>query len=259
MILFDYFFFQNTRDILKHLDNLEGEIISQKEYSDALLNKIKIKFTSTTEASNNKPPQKSRNSKELIGKGVGDKKGLLESSDKLIALQKELQQEAHIGEVRSDLEIGDDNGTKKKDEFANGEVIDDMMENNTNNKKKTPAYSYSDEDSVIAVLVFVCDRPSIKRSLDKLFKYRPSEKKFPIVVSQDCGSHPATTQVLQSYNDRIIHIKQPDLSEINVPPKEKKMKGYYNIARHYGKICQNNNNTNHTSSSSSYIYLQDGP
>ena len=28
--------------------------------------------------------------------------------------------------------------------------------------------------------------------------------------------------------------QQPDLSEIVVPPKEKKLQGYYKIARHYG-------------------------
>lgn len=29
-------------------------------------------------------------------------------------------------------------------------------------------------------------------------------------------------------------ISQPDQSDIAVPPKEKKFKGYYKIARHYG-------------------------
>lgn len=221
--------------ILKHLDNLEEEIGSQKKYSGALLSKLKSKFSTV-----DKPPQKPRTSKEVLGKGVGDKRGVLES-DKLLALQKELQQEAHAGEVRSDIELGENNNDgkknkKKEDEFANGEVIDEHtpVKNDHDHNKHHPSYVYSDEDSVIAVLVFVCDRPSIKRSLDKLFAYRPSEKKFPIIVSQDCGSHVATTQVLQSYEDRIVHIKQPDLSEISVPPKEKKMQGYFKIARHYG-------------------------
>lgn len=31
-----------------------------------------------------------------------------------------------------------------------------------------------------------------------------------------------------------MHIKQPDLSDIQVLPKEKKFKGYFKIARHYG-------------------------
>jgi alpha-1,3-mannosyl-glycoprotein beta-1,2-N-acetylglucosaminyltransferase len=29
-------------------------------------------------------------------------------------------------------------------------------------------------------------------------------------------------------------IQQPDQSDIQVPPKEKKFKGYFKIARHYG-------------------------
>lgn len=31
-----------------------------------------------------------------------------------------------------------------------------------------------------------------------------------------------------------MHIKQPDQSDIQVLPKEKKFKGYFKIARHYG-------------------------
>lgn len=32
----------------------------------------------------------------------------------------------------------------------------------------------------------------------------------------------------------MVLIKQPDQSDIEVPPKEKKFKGYFKIARHYG-------------------------
>lgn len=41
--------------------------------------------------------------------------------------------------------------------------------------------------TVIAVLVLVCDRDTVTRTLDQLIKYRPSAKRFPIVLSQDCG------------------------------------------------------------------------
>lgn len=34
--------------------------------------------------------------------------------------------------------------------------------------------------------------------------------------------------------NKLFSFQQPDLSDIKVPPKEKKLKGYYNIARHYG-------------------------
>jgi hypothetical protein len=190
--------------ILQHLSNLEDEISSQKEYSSNLLDKIKTKYSSKDAS------QKSRNSKEVIGKGKSEK---VIGRDKLKKLQDELQQEAHAGEVRSDLEVAEadhnkeDEKKKNKDraegeDFANGEVVDEQSP-----PVKTPTkYEYSDEDSVIAVLVFVCDRPSITRSLNKLFEYRPSETKFPIIVSQDCGAHPATTQALGAYGDRITRI-----------------------------------------------------
>lgn len=129
--------------------------------------------------------------------------------DKLVEIRDNLEQPVHPGS-------GEDLGDGHQGESHNGES--DVV----------------DKDSVIAVLVFVCNRPTIKRSLDSLLKYRPSKTQFPIVVSQDCGHHAATTDVLKSYGDLFTHINQPDLSEIVVPPKEKKLQGYYKIARHYG-------------------------
>ena len=50
---------------------------------------------------------------------------------------------------------------------------------------------------------------------------------------QDCG-HQETGDVIRSYGDQIIFIQQPDQSELDVPKKEVKFKGYFKIARHYG-------------------------
>lgn len=86
---------------------------------------------------------------------------------------------------------------------------------------------------VIPVLVISCNRVSIKRCLDQLIKYRPNAEQFPIIVSQDCG-HQQTHQVIESYKSKIFSIQQPDQSDIDVPLKEKKFKGYFKIARHYG-------------------------
>lgn len=36
-----------------------------------------------------------------------------------------------------------------------------------------------------------------------------------------------------SYKDEVQLIQQPDLSEPEVPPKDKKFRGYYKISRHY--------------------------
>lgn len=50
---------------------------------------------------------------------------------------------------------------------------------------------------------------------------------------QDCN-HAETTEVIKRYGSQVVLIKQPDQSDIEVPPKEKKFKGYFKIARHYG-------------------------
>ncbi|XP_068920219.1 alpha-1,3-mannosyl-glycoprotein 2-beta-N-acetylglucosaminyltransferase [Petaurus breviceps papuanus] len=86
--------------------------------------------------------------------------------------------------------------------------------------------------SVLPILVIACDRSTVRRCLDKLLHYRPSAGRFPIIVSQDCG-HKATAQVIASYGNAIMHIKQPDLSSISVPNEHRKFQGYYKIARHY--------------------------
>lgn len=109
---------------------------------------------------------------------------------------------------------------KEKVENARMQVV-------INNEK----FHYS--NNAIAVIVIACNRVTVSRCLDMLIKYRPSVEKFPIVVSQDCN-HEATTNVIKSYNNQVHLIQQPDQHDIPVPPKEKKFKGYFKIARHYG-------------------------
>lgn len=86
----------------------------------------------------------------------------------------------------------------------------------------------------LPVLMFACDRTTVSRSLDSILKIRPPGDRFPIIVSQDCG-HKPTADVINEYVKRgqVTHIKQPDLSDINLPWPQKKFKGYYKIARHY--------------------------
>ncbi|NWV41844.1 MGAT1 acetylglucosaminyltransferase, partial [Grantiella picta] len=88
------------------------------------------------------------------------------------------------------------------------------------------------EFPVIPVLVLACDRSSVRRCLDKLLRYRPSARRFPVIVSQDCG-HAETARVIASYGQSVSHIRQPDLSDIPVPPEHRKFQGYYRISRHY--------------------------
>ncbi|CAH1116545.1 unnamed protein product [Phaedon cochleariae] len=85
----------------------------------------------------------------------------------------------------------------------------------------------------IPILVFACNRVTVNRCLDGLIKYRPDPDQFPIIVSQDCN-HEETRDVILKYGTQLSLIQQPDQSDIQVPPKEKKFKGYFKIARHYG-------------------------
>ncbi|XP_008195651.1 alpha-1,3-mannosyl-glycoprotein 2-beta-N-acetylglucosaminyltransferase [Tribolium castaneum] len=89
------------------------------------------------------------------------------------------------------------------------------------------------QDFKLPVLVFACNRVSVSRCLDRLLQYRPDPDKFPIIVSQDCN-HEETTETIRRYGSQVSLIQQPDQSDIQVPPKEKKFKGYFKIARHYG-------------------------
>lgn len=90
----------------------------------------------------------------------------------------------------------------------------------------------SSAPAVIPVLVMACNRVTVRRCLDKLLQYRPSETLYPIIVSQDCG-HQDTAAVIQSYGEKVLHLKQPDLSDLPVRPEHKKFQGYYKISRHY--------------------------
>ncbi|NWZ74473.1 MGAT1 acetylglucosaminyltransferase, partial [Acrocephalus arundinaceus] len=96
---------------------------------------------------------------------------------------------------------------------------------------KPPALE-EEELPVIPVLVLACDRSSVRRCLDKLLRYRPSARRFPVIVSQDCG-HAETARVIASYGQAVAHIRQPDLSDVPVPPEHRKFQGYYKISRHY--------------------------
>ncbi|ODM99389.1 Alpha-1,3-mannosyl-glycoprotein 2-beta-N-acetylglucosaminyltransferase, partial [Orchesella cincta] len=101
------------------------------------------------------------------------------------------------------------------------------------------------ENISIAVLVLVCNRITITRTLDQLLKYRPSVERFPIVVSHDCGEMGNEVKEIldEQYGKNISHhitvrnaLKHPNYQKIksklaNVPLH---MRPYYHIAEHYG-------------------------
>jgi len=118
-----------------------------------------------------------------------------------------------------------DNKVREEEEEENGE------EEEENGGEEAPLKDL--DPPVIPVLLFACNRVSVNKALDLLVAYRPNKQQFPIIVSQDCG-HQETANVIRGYGDQIISIQQPDLTEPVVPPKEKKFRGYFKIARHYG-------------------------
>jgi len=122
-------------------------------------------------------------------------------------------------------EVEEDKHNMNPEEGDGADDDDDIVINN--NDIQIP------EKPVIPVLVFSCNRVTVNRALDLLLTYRPSKEQFPIIVTQDCG-HKETREVIQGYGDQVIFIQQPDLSDPVVPPKEKKFRGYFKIARHYG-------------------------
>lgn len=104
----------------------------------------------------------------------------------------------------------------------NSDAVGSLVDSNLTNLSR----------NAIAVLVFSCNRVTIRRNLDQLLKHRPNSHLFPIIVSQDCG-HEATRRTIKSYGDQLVLIQHPDLSDIPLKGKLKKFKGYYKIARHY--------------------------
>lgn len=120
-----------------------------------------------------------------------------------------------------------------------GKSIEQVLQEDPHifNKSASARVSQVNEDihnPIIGILVFACNRVTVRRNIDQLLKYRPSNQthSFPIVVSQDCG-HAPTKKVIESYGDQLKLIQQPDQSDYPLKGKEKKFKGYYKISRHY--------------------------
>ncbi|XP_060073454.1 alpha-1,3-mannosyl-glycoprotein 2-beta-N-acetylglucosaminyltransferase-like [Ylistrum balloti] len=87
---------------------------------------------------------------------------------------------------------------------------------------------------VLPVLLIACDRVTVNRSLNQLIRLRTTKEQFPIIVSQDCA-HKPTAEVIQKYvvTDNVVHIMQPNQTNMELNKKDKKFLGYYKIARHY--------------------------
>lgn len=80
-----------------------------------------------------------------------------------------------------------------KDQYKkNKKIVDDLHDVIQNNKEEDLITSRAFAEpiksefkgTVIPILVFACNRPSVGRCLDKLIEYRPNSDQFPIIVSQ---------------------------------------------------------------------------
>jgi len=207
---------QQNRNLELKIDNLNQQMKEQVRTNSLLLNKLKLLL---------------KNKESYVD--VNNLVDLLDDPELDIdkVLRPKLTELNKPKAASSVQRVHSDGAFEKSHEEIKEEIIDkdddddDIVINK--NDIQTP------EKPVIPVLVFSCNRVTVNRALDLLLTYRPSKEQFPIIVTQDCG-HKETREVIQGYGDQVIYIQQPDLSDPVVPSKEKKFKGYFKIARHYG-------------------------
>jgi len=207
---------QQNRNLELKIDNLNQQMKEQVRTNSLLLNKLKLLLK------NKESYVDVNNLVDLLDDPELDIDKVLRP--KLTELNKP-KAASSVQRVHSDVAFEKSHEEIKEEIIVKDDDDDDIVINK--NDIQTP------EKPVIPVLVFSCNRVTVNRALDLLLTYRPSKEQFPIIVTQDCG-HKETREVIQGYGDQVIYIQQPDLSDPVVPSKEKKFKGYFKIARHYG-------------------------
>ena len=111
------------------------------------------------------------------------------------------------------------------------DTVDQMVEVTVETKNEDNLKS-NDQKPKIIILVIACNRPTVGRCLDRIFKYKPAD--ISVVVSQDCGGEIETANVIKSYGNQLTHIIQPEVGDVkNVPLNMVRFMGYYKISRHY--------------------------
>ncbi|TGZ56572.1 Alpha-1,3-mannosyl-glycoprotein 2-beta-N-acetylglucosaminyltransferase [Temnothorax longispinosus] len=174
---------------------------------------------------------------ELL-EGIKESKRLKKEYDRLSAAQlpiddteKDKHKKHETNKKSILLQKIENNNKWKVSQNEQGPTQDTILSteatHSTPSRQKLP-----DGSPIIAILVVSCNRITVERCLNQLIKLRPSKEQFPIIVSQDCD-HRQTADVIARYGNQLLHIKQPDQSDIEIPPKEKKFRGYFKIARHY--------------------------
>lgn len=66
---------------------------------------------------------------------------------------------------------------------------------------------------IIPIIVFACNRISVKNCLDDLVKYRPNSYQFPIIVSQ--VSYAQEYLEMNSFNDKIVCVGKKYISSLD--------------------------------------------
>jgi len=212
--------------VLDLLDDPGLEVADVLRREKILLDNLKKSKPSSPAVENALPRKESSLHKEVVG-GVFEPQPVHPEEDPAEGEEKEKEEEE---EEEEDGANEDKEGEEQQDNTVGGESVEDGDGDIGVEEKDL---SGTREHNVIPLLLFSCNRPTVNRALDLLLTYRPNKEQFPIIVTQDCG-HKDTQAVIESYGDQIIYIQQPDLSEPVIPPKEKKFKGYFKIARHYG-------------------------
>ncbi|XP_034951613.1 alpha-1,3-mannosyl-glycoprotein 2-beta-N-acetylglucosaminyltransferase isoform X2 [Chelonus insularis] len=170
------------------------------------------------------------NLKKQVDQKISENQILLK---RLIELQqKKIQEEIAAKTTKQEKNVDLTNNAIDKNELTQTIKTKEEIQNEKL-KALAAKKTLSDDAPIIAVLVFSCNRITVQRCLNQLIKLRPSAEQFPIIVSQDC-EHQQTADIIKSYGDEVAYIQQPDQSDIDIPPREKKFKGYFKIARHYG-------------------------
>uniref|UniRef100_A0AAF5HZA2 Alpha-1,3-mannosyl-glycoprotein 2-beta-N-acetylglucosaminyltransferase n=2 Tax=Strongyloides stercoralis TaxID=6248 RepID=A0AAF5HZA2_STRER len=102
-------------------------------------------------------------------------------------------------------------------------------------------YNKINNITTIPVVILVCNRvDALSQLLSKLLRIRPSEKAFPIYVSQDCDSENVLDMITKFFSKNITYIKHisPLEDNIVIEPSMLKYKTYYYISRHYKLILK---------------------
>lgn len=145
-------------------------------------------------------------------------------SQKANQLEKEIQNEEIF--VTMDMRRKDDIDQRLENPVTERTIHKESQHVQQDDRSSQPNYKF-------VILVIACNRPTVKRCLDKLLEHRLSDEKFPIVVSQDCG-HEETASVIRSYGNQVHFIQQPDLGPVKgVPANMMHFMGYYKISRHF--------------------------